>query len=67
MKVMIISVFLTLLTAAKAEESDTPQGLSPPVYLDPPSETTMDRTGRSDSDNSGGSSGGSGSCGACGS
>jgi len=66
MKFLLIPIFITLMPAAKAEVSDTPQGLSPPIYLDPPSEKTMDRTGKSDSDNSGGSSGG-GSCSACGS
>ena len=63
LKLKLISLFITLMTAAKAEESDTPQGLIPPRYLEPPSEAALDWRSKGEND----SSPGSGStCGACG-
>jgi hypothetical protein len=67
MKLKIILIALILVTDVKAEALDTPQGLSPPLYLDPPSETVWDRKDRNDSDSSSGGSPGGSSCGACGS
>ena len=56
-------LFSTFMTVAKAEEPNIPQGLVPPLYLDPPPESTLEGKSKGDADSS---SGNGNSCGACG-
>ncbi len=64
LKPKLILLFVTYMIGVNAQESDIPQGLVPPLYLNPSPESTLEQRLGRESD---GSSGNSNSCGACGS